>query len=158
MTSQSVTYCTFRAAGRWFGAPIQDVKEVNRQATTTWIPHAPCEVAGYVNIRGQIYLTLDVARLLRLRASADRERHLILFKASVGPSFGIVVDEIGEITTVEEGWIEDFSSSASPFQGKDSIERADLVTKVCRCPMELLVVLEPRKFLAVVEQALSTVE
>lgn len=158
MTSQHFTYCTFRTDGHWLGTPIEDVKEVNRHAATTRIPHAPLEVAGYVNVRGHIYLALDLARLLGLHAAATRDQHLILFKSSVGPSFGIVVDEIGDIATVDERRIDDFTSTASQFAAGGTIQRTDLIAKVCRCPAELLIVLDPRKFLTIVEQALSTIE
>lgn len=157
MNSATVSYCTFRVAGSWFGVPIQDVREVNRQAIATRIPHAPPEVAGYVNIRGHIFLGLDMAKLLGLEAIQAAEPHLILFKAHVGPSFGIVVDEIGDITTVEETRVDDYAPQGGQPPTDLSIERSPLITKVCRCPAELLVVLDPRRFLKVVELALSAV-
>jgi chemotaxis signal transduction protein len=145
-------FCTAGA----FGAPIQDVKEVNRHATATRIPQAPPRLQ---------VTSMFGAHLLRLTcggsgldAPSDRELHLILFKSSVGPSFGIVVNEIGDITTVEESQIDDLSSNASRLTGNDSIERTDLIAKVCRCPDELLIVLDPRRFLKIVEQALLNVE
>lgn len=158
MSTEMTTFCTFRTAGRWFGAPIEDVKEVNRQATTTRIPHAPPEVAGYVNIRGHIFLALDIAQMLGLEKSNQAERHLILFKSNVGPSFGIVVDEIGDITTVEAKEIDQLGSAGGPLNGNETIELTDLAIKVCRCAEELLIILDPKRFLKIVEQAMAGIE
>ena len=157
MTEKTYLYCTFRSAGRWFGAPIEDVKEVTTETTCARIPHAPSEVAGYVNIRGHIFLALDLRRLLGWEASVAAENRLVLFKPSVGPSFGIIVDEIGDIAAVEASQIEEVSAAAAQLAAGEPIRRVDLIAKVCRCPTELLLVLEPRKFLRVVEQALSEV-
>lgn len=156
MTETTFLYCTFRSAGHWFGAPIDDVKEVTTETTCARIPHAPLEVAGYVNMRGHIFLALDLRRLLGLDASSVENR-LVLFKPSVGPSFGILVDEIGDITAVAASQIEEFSATATQLAAGNPIRRVDLIAKVCRCPTELLLVLEPRRFLRVVEQVLSEV-
>lgn len=155
MTPQNSTFCTFRTAGRWFGAPIEDVKEVNRQATTTRIPHAPPEVSGYVNIRGHIYLALDMARLLGLEPSLQAERHLILFTAAIGPSFGIVVDEIGDITSVDANRIDELDQRTSMIHDESWLDRTHLATRICRCDHELLIVLDPRRFLKIVEQGMT---
>ena len=157
MTGKTHLYCTFRAAGRWFGAPIEDVKEVTTETTCARIPHAPPEVAGYVNIRGHIFLALDLRRLLGLGAAGTAENRLVLFKPSVGPSFGILVDEIGDIAAVGASQIEEFFAGTTQLETGEPIRRVDLIAQVCRCPTELLLILEPRKFLRVVEQSLSEV-
>jgi purine-binding chemotaxis protein CheW len=148
-------FCTFRSADHWFGVPVQDVKEVTTQTTCTRIPHAPREVAGYVNIRGHIFMALDPRALLGLDAAATAENRLILFKPTVGPSFGLLVDEIGDIVAVDANQIEDFATVAhEPSAGK-SIDRVDLITRVCKLPAGLLVILEPRKFLRLVDQSIT---
>src|SRR5262249_54463683 len=137
---------------RWFGVPIQDVKEVTTQATCTRIPHAPPEVAGYVNIRGHIFLALDLRRLLGFDAKTATEDRLIIFKQSVGPAFGVLVEEIGDIVSVSASLIEEFQNGAHEPIAGERIRRQDVITRVCRLPKELLVILDPRKFLRLVEQ------
>jgi purine-binding chemotaxis protein CheW len=155
MNETEQLYCTFRSADRRFGVPIQDVKEVTTQTTCTRIPHAPPEVAGYVNIRGHIFLALDLRRLLGLDEKTTTESRLIIFKQSVGPAFGVLVDEIGDIVSVDAKQVEEFRASAHETIAAEPIRRLDVISRVCRLPTELLVVLEPRKFLHVVEQSLS---
>jgi purine-binding chemotaxis protein CheW len=146
------SYCTFRSAGRWFGVPIEDVKEVTTQTTCTRIPHAPPEVAGYVNIRGHIFLALDLRRLLGFDDKTTTENRLIIFKQIVGPAFGVLVDEIGDIVSVNANQLEPFQSDACEPAVGEPQGRQVVVTGVCSLPTELLVVLEPRKFLRLIEQ------
>ena len=148
-------FCTFRVEDRLFGVDILDVKEVTAETTFTRVAHAPDEVLGLVNIRGHIYLALDLRRLLGLPATVvTGDSRLVLLKPSVGHAFGVVVDEISDIQTADADRIEPFTRTdhESAAVGAD---RADLIDSVCHLDGELLVVLAPRRFLAVIEQGLS---
>jgi purine-binding chemotaxis protein CheW len=155
MNQDSQLYCTFRVAEGWFGVPIEDVKEITAQTTCTRIPHAPQEVAGYVSIRGQIILALDLRRLLGFAAKTDSDNRLIIFKQSVGPAFGILVDEIADIVPVQASLVEEYRAGIHERSAGKPIERRDLIARVCRLPAELLVILDPRKFLRQVEQLMA---
>jgi purine-binding chemotaxis protein CheW len=155
MNENSQLYCTFRAADRWFGVPIHDVREVTTQTTCTRIPHAPQEVAGYINIRGHIFLALDLRRLLGLVAKTTAENRLIIFKQSVGSAFGVLVDEIGDIVSVDASQVEEFQAGRHETSTGEPTRCVDAITRVCRLPAELLVVLDPRRFLRLVERSIS---
>ena len=148
-------FCTFRVDGHLFGVDMLDVKEVTTETTSTSIAHSPDEVLGLVNIRGHIYLSLDLRRLLGMsQARVTGETRLVLFKPSIGNAFGVVVDEISEIHTAEPERIEAFSATNHESIAA-SIRRVDLIAAVCKLPDELLVVLNPRRFLTVIEQKLA---
>jgi purine-binding chemotaxis protein CheW len=156
MASQRL-FCTFRVDGRLFGVDILDVKEVTAETTYTRVAHAPDEVLGLVNIRGHIYLALDLRRLLGVPATeVTAESRLVLFKPSVGSAFGVVVDQISEIQAVDSNHIEGFTQNDRE-NTLASVRRVDLIDAVCKLSGELLVVLNPRRFLAVVEQKLSAI-
>jgi purine-binding chemotaxis protein CheW len=155
MIEHNQLFCTFRSADHWFGVPVGDVKEVTTQTICTRIPHAPREVAGYVNIRGHIFMALDPRSLLGLEAGEAAEKRLILFKPCVGPSFGLMVDEIGDIVAVNANQIETFRAGAHELSAAASVDRVDLITRVCRLPAGLLVILEPRNFIRIVEQSIA---
>src|SRR5437588_12313669 len=111
-------FCTFRVEGRLFGVDILDVKEVTAETTYTRVAHAPEEVLGLVNIRGHIYLALDLHRLLGPSATVvTSESRLVLFKPSVGNAFGVVVDEISDIRTVDAGRTESFARAGHETAG-----------------------------------------
>src|SRR4051794_22520133 len=106
MTTQRM-FCTFRVNDRLFGVDILDVKEVTAETTFTRVAHATDEVLGLVNIRGHIYLALDLRRLLGMPATVvTGDSRLVLFKPSIGNAFGVVVDEIPDIQPADTNRIE----------------------------------------------------
>lgn len=144
--------CTFRLDGQLFGVDAIDVKEVTTEARFTRVAHAPEEVLGLVNIRGHIFLGLDLRRLLGMpHKELTQDSRLILFKPTTGNAFGMIVDSISEIRSVEPDQIEAFTSD-----GRESpvarLSRVGLIAAVCKLPEELLVLLNPRRFLPIVEQ------
>ena len=152
MTGDEVLFCTFEAAGRLFGVPIEDIKEVTAEVQCTDIPHSPECVRGYVNIRGRIILALDLKRLLKLPEHNEiQAKRLVIFKQVVGPAFGLLVEEIGEIEAVSKV---DLIASQSTQAGFSTQGQSGLVDRVCRLNSQLLVVLNPRKFLPIVENEL----
>jgi purine-binding chemotaxis protein CheW len=154
MIENTQLFCTFQSADQWFGVPVEDVKEVTTQTTCTRIPHAPREVAGYVNIRGHIFMALDPRSLLGLEPKETAENRLILFKPAVGQSFGLLVDEIGDIIAVAPNQIENYGTGAHKSSAGAPVDRADLITRVCKLPEGLLAILEPRYFVPLVEQSI----
>lgn len=145
-------FCTFRLDGHLFGVDMLDVREVTTETTCTRIAHSPNEVRGLVNIRGHIYLALDLRRLLGMPdAALTKNSRLVLFKPLVGNAFGVFVDEISDIHTAMPDRIEAFSKDDNEGLAI-KLRRVDLIAAVCKLPDELLVILNPRRFLTVVEQ------
>lgn len=139
-------YCTFRLAEHLFGVPILDVKEVNAATDFTPIPHAPAEVRGYVNLRGSIFLVLDLRLLLGLeRDEVTADSRLVLFKPAVGESFAVLVGSIGDIARLDGDRIE-------RDRPRDNL-RGNLIVGVGKLDDELLILLEPRRFLKAIERA-----
>lgn len=148
-------YCTFHSAGRLFGVPVLDVKEVTNHHTFTRVPHAPQEVLGLVNIRGHIFLAINLASLLAYKQHGVKANsQFIVFKPSVGQSFGIVVDQVGEMISVADSQSEKFSTGSDI--GRDANDQAVFVSHVCKLEDQLLIVLDPRKFLGRIEQSFKT--
>ena len=148
-------FCSFRVEGKLYGVDILDVKEVTTEMMYTRIAHAPDEVLGLVNIRGHIHLALDLRRLLGLPPiPVTGESRLVLFKPIAGHSFGVVVDSISEIHTIAPDRLETFSL-AEPASLATQLRQVDLISAIGKLPDELLVVLNPRRFLTIVEQNLT---
>lgn len=149
-------FCSFTLSGRLLGVDILHVKEVNTERAFTPVPHAPPEVMGFVNVRGQIHLILDLRRILGLPpAEAGEKSRLVLFKPTVGEAFGVQVDSIGDVVEVAESSIE----SGAAVQDRLSEEcmdvdgaPADMVAGVCRLQQELMLVVNARNLLSAVER------
>jgi purine-binding chemotaxis protein CheW len=154
---ETCLFCTFRVGRRWFGVPVRDVKEVTTQTTCTPIPHAPPAVAGYINIRGHIFMAVDSHAVLGLDDGDRGGERLILFHQSVGASFGLLVDEIGDIVTVSPEQIEPLRAGSHDAASSELTDPALLVTRVCRLDDGLLAILEPRRFPQLIEQSIHVV-
>jgi purine-binding chemotaxis protein CheW len=149
MSSTETQFCTFRAADRLFGVPVQDVKEITTETTCTLIPHAPEVVLGYVNIRGQIILALDLKILMGWSGSEPSQlRCMVIFKPVIGPLFGLVVDEVCEIVSLNSDHLESFRSGGSTELGES---RAKLIHGVAKLEHQLVVLLNSRMLLPYVE-------
>jgi purine-binding chemotaxis protein CheW len=151
-------YCTFRLAGHLFGFDIRAVKEVNTHTTFTNIPRAPAGVRGYVNLRGNIYLILDLRHLLGMEpAPVTPDSRLLIFKASVGESFGVLVDQIGDIATLSAEDIESRRpDDASRVEETTGARRAgELVASLGKLDGELLVIVDAHQLLPMVAQSME---
>lgn len=146
-TNNSNLYCTFRLSERLFGVNILDVKEVNAVMDFTPIFHAPEEIKGYVNIRGQIYLILDLRLLMDLDPiDIGSQSRLILFKNNVLESIGVLVDQVGEVVEVEDDQIEERRKArGSAPEGNDRRkEFSNIGGGVCKLKNELMVVVNAK--------------
>lgn len=149
LTGQKRQFCTFLLSGRLFGVEILDVKEVHPDISITPIFHAANEVKGYVNIRGQVYLILDLRPMLGFESKEiDRKSCLVIFKNTVGEPFGVLVDQIGDVVEVSSDQIEEGGKESG---GPEKMGGAGMVRWVCKLPQALLVVLDARKFLESIE-------
>jgi chemotaxis signal transduction protein len=76
----------------------------------------------------------------------------VIFKPGVGASFGIIVDQVGDIVSVSS---EDTETTSHQEQvPADFTDRAAFVSRICRLDDQLLIVLDPRRFLNCIEQTL----
>jgi purine-binding chemotaxis protein CheW len=140
--------CTFWLAGRLYGVDILDVKEINTETSFAPIFHAPPAVRGYVNIRGQLHLVLDLKRILGCTAEKDNGgEKIMIFKPTVGEPFGVLVDQIGDIIEVEPSRIENTIKMLSSLEGENNNVAENLMSGICKLKDQLLVILNPREFL-----------
>ena len=149
--NDNVQMCTFRMSGRLFGVDILDVKEINGNIDITPIHHAPSIVRGYMNIRGQILLVVDLRRVFGFEAAQEIPvgSRVVIFKASVDEPFGILVDSVGDVVEVERKSIVDRRMHESPGASSHEMRksREDLVLGVCPLEKELLLALNARRIL-----------
>ena len=141
-------FCTFQIHDRLFGVDILDVKEVNPETHFTPIFHAPREVRGNVNIRGQIYLVLDLRLILGFEAKeTDEKSRVVLFKSEVGEPFGVLVDRIGDVVTVEENQIENRRKTDQGPPEQTDRRALDLSDGICKLEDTLLVIMNSQNLL-----------
>jgi purine-binding chemotaxis protein CheW len=153
--NSTLQMCTFRMANRLFGVNILDVKEVNENTNVTPIYHAPPDICGYINIRGQILLVVNLRETFGFdqghKVNAGTASKVVVFKHSVDEPFGILVDEVCDVVSVEQSRIVDRRASEASG-GPDSMKefrraKDGIVMGVCPLERELLLVLNARHIL-----------
>jgi len=149
-----IQMCTFRMAGRLYGVDILDVKEVNENVNITPIYHAPPDVCGYINIRGQILLVVNLHETFGLnreqKAGQITGGKIVVFKQSVDEPFGILVDEVCDVVPIETKRIVDRRSSGGDTSESRELRRIrdEMVVGVYPLEKELLLVLNARLILS----------
>ena len=135
-------FVTFWIHDELFGVNILDVKEVTPVMEITPVFHAPEEVEGYVNIRGEIHLVINLRILLNLPShDTTSESRIVIFKPKIAEPFGILVDRVGDVLEVPITAIE---SDIRPDSKKG---KKNLISGVCKLKENLLIVLDARRFL-----------
>ena len=95
-------YCTFFVGGHYFGVDVLKVQEVIRYQEMTRVPLAPPEVAGLINLRGQIVTAIDLRRRLELGNRPAEQTPLNVVVHTEDGAVSLLVDEIGDVLKVSE--------------------------------------------------------
>jgi len=99
-------FATFTLAGATYGVDVLRVQEALRYQARTPVPLAPAGIAGLVNLRGQVVMTIDLRPRLGLAPlAADAEPMMFVVQVD-GEPISLLVDEIGDVMDVEESQFE----------------------------------------------------
>jgi chemotaxis signal transduction protein len=94
-------------------------------------------------------LALDLKRLMgRAESSSSEQRCMVIFKPTVGPLFGLVVDEICEIVSLRADQLE-ICQSSDPNGPNES--RSKLVHRIAKLDGQLVVLLNSDMLLPFIE-------
>lgn len=95
-------YITFTIAGGLYGLEVMQVEETLGHLPRTPVPLAPQGVAGLVNLRGQVVTAIDVRPRLGVTPLAPHQESMMVVVSHAGESMSLLVDEVGEVLTVDE--------------------------------------------------------
>lgn len=143
--------CTFVVAGRTYAVDVLSVREVNPDIALTAVPHTLGTVRGLVNVRGQVFLILDLQQAIRGSAAEILPTtRLVLFKERIGTAFGILVDRVGDIITIRPDQVLDMSADEDDVpEGADGDLPALGVVKL---EEHLVIVLDPTRIIGLARQ------
>lgn len=102
MTALVLQLCTFTLGDDLFGIEVERVQEIIRYQEMTRIPLAPKDVAGLINLRGQIVPAIDLRRCLGM---SERRGEVLPTNVVIRTDDGAVsllVDEIGDVLDVRQ--------------------------------------------------------
>lgn len=92
---------TFYLANQRCGVPALSVHEVLRPQPITSVPLAPAEIAGTMNLRGHIVLTLNTRVRLSLPQASEDAKHMCIVVDSDQEQYCLMVDRVGDVLTVD---------------------------------------------------------
>ncbi len=101
-------FITFRICDQSFGVSVSEIHDVFRPSSMTPVPLSGPEIAGVLNLRGRIVTAIDARSRLGLPPQVKSRtcQRLAIGVERNGESFGLIIDEIGEVVRLEESAIE----------------------------------------------------
>ncbi|MEA4971172.1 MAG: chemotaxis protein CheW [Candidatus Pelethousia sp.] len=93
-------YLTFHTDGQLFGLPITEIVQITKIQEIIGLPEQPYYVKGIINLRGQIIPVIDVRLRFGKQAVPPDERTCIIITHVRGSDFGLIVDEVDEVTDI----------------------------------------------------------
>lgn len=105
---------TFAVDGSLFGVDVVRVQEALRWQARTKVPQAPTAIAGLVNLRGQVVLTVDLRVALGLPPLAEDAEPMMVVVRVDGEPVSLLVDEIGDVIDVSDAQFENPPDTLDP--------------------------------------------
>lgn len=109
-------YLTFWVQKQLFGISIDKVVQIVGMQEITELPEQPEYAKGVINLRGQIIPVIDVRLRIGKQEAQYTERTCIIITHMSGKDFGLIVDEVDEVTNIVSERI-----SPPPQMGKDKV-------------------------------------
>lgn len=100
-------YVSFRLGGQWLGLPVVLAQEVLATQRISPVPLATPEVAGFLNLRGQIVTAVDLRVRLGLPPRGEGEAAMNIVVRDGDELFSFLVDEVGDVVEVADARVED---------------------------------------------------
>jgi purine-binding chemotaxis protein CheW len=132
---------TFWIGGYLFGVDVALVQEIVRLQAMTPVPLSGQEIAGLINLRGEVLTAIDVRSRLGLPpAPPDRDPINVVVRVNEEP-VSLLVDEIGGVVEVSQITFESTPTTV------DAVVRP-LILGAYTLPDQLLLALDARRVLA----------
>ncbi|WP_181703208.1 chemotaxis protein CheW [Chthonobacter albigriseus] len=99
--SDTTQYVTVVIGGQLFGLPIHKVHDVFVPESMTRVPLSAPEIAGVLNLRGRIVTAINMRRRLGVPPREGKSGIMAVGIEYRGESYGLIIDEVGEVLTLE---------------------------------------------------------
>jgi len=139
-------YVTALIGEQLFGLPISRVQDVFMPDRLTRVPLSSNEIAGVLNLRGRIVTVVDMRARLGLSKSSDNRPPMAVGVDLRGESYGLLIDEIGEVLRLSDDSREENPVNLDPRMAK-------LAGGVHRLDGRLMVVLDVERVLELASDA-----
>jgi purine-binding chemotaxis protein CheW len=141
-------YVTAMVAGQMFGLPILRLQDVFAPERLTRVPLAAPEVAGLLNLRGRIVTLIDMRKRLGLTGEESEYAAMAIGVESAGESYGLLVDSVGEVLTLDDAAREPNPVNLDP-------RLAQVSAGIFRLENQLLVLIDIDRVLSIGDRAFA---
>ncbi len=97
----SCQFISFRLGEDEYAIDIMAVREIKGWTDTTPLPNQPAHVLGVLNLRGAIVPILDLRSRFGQGMTETTAMHVVIIVNVAEKTFGILVDAVSDILTVE---------------------------------------------------------
>lgn len=106
-SARSKKYLVFTLGEEHFAIPLSQVKEVIGLPKITQIPDMPKYFRGLINLRGRIISAVDLRDVLNIPLQGkSSKKPCIVISEMHGIVLGAIVDDVAEVSGIEEAQIE----------------------------------------------------
>ena len=99
-------YVTMIVGGQLFGIPVLEVHDVFVPSKLAYVPMAPPEVAGVLNLRGRIVTAIDLRQRLGFEPRETDAQVMAVVIEYQGEPYSLLVDAVGEVLSLEANCFE----------------------------------------------------
>lgn len=152
--TEEIQFCKILVGNTLLGVEVSDLREINSVGKISPIHHTPEEVLGYMNIRGQIHLILDIRPCLDIPVSKESsfsDSKVLIFKSQKNEPVGILVDQVLDIGYIHKEQIETKGMSNNEEFGSGKA----FLKGICKLEGRLMFLFDLNKILESVETKLK---
>ena len=114
----TIAVVSFEVGPLLLGLEITQVREINRQLELTRVPHAPPQVRGVVNLRGEVVTVVDLHRVLGFPSAELGPQSRNLMVLHQGEVVGLLVDRVADILELDQGELSPPPANLQGAQGR----------------------------------------
>ncbi|MBB03843.1 MAG: chemotaxis protein [Planctomyces sp.] len=104
-TVEKRQFVSFWVDGQLLGVPVNAVQEVLTAQHIARVPRTRREIAGLLNLRGQIVTAVDLRKSLGLPDRDSDKSYMNVVLRYQGDSYSLLVDEVGDVIEVDSASI-----------------------------------------------------
>ena len=109
---KEIRILVFKLNGEYFATDIMEVERILGSIGITKLPDSPSFLEGIIKYEEEVIPVINLSNKFGFNSSSvDSTSKVIVVKKEIG-KFGVIVDDVNEVTTVNEEVI-DYSSSVS---------------------------------------------
>ena len=96
LNKKDTVFVGFSVNNLFFAVNNKDYKGELADSNIIPLYHTPRGIAGYLNLRGEIYIIFDLRKFFGIENKSGSITKVLIFKTELGKPFGILIDEVFE--------------------------------------------------------------